>query len=155
MVLAATRPIDGTFRVGTDIVDLARFRAHVLRHGAPFLARLFTREEIDAAERWAVDIVAALGTALAVKKAVLAAIRPTAAVPLTDIVVGWGHGEWGSVALHGECGRAAIAQDVTLADMACARSGQVATATVIVRTSLVTGALDRATPYDSAAIGHN
>lgn len=155
MVIAATRPIDGTFRVGTDIIDLARFRSHVLRHGAPFLTRLFTREEIDAAERWAVDIVAALGTALAIKKAVLAAVRPTGAIPLTDIVVGWGHGEWASVVLRGEAGRAAVAQDVTVADMACARSGGIATASVIVRTSLVTGSLDRATPYDSAAIGHN
>lgn len=153
MVTAAQRPVDGTFRVGTDIVELGRFRALVLRHGTTFLARLFTRAEVEVAERHAIDVVAALAGCLAVKKAVIAAMRPTERIPLTDIECEWGHSDWASVALRGECHRFAVTQDVTVADIATARTGSVATATAIVRSGLLPMGVERVTPFDTRAIG--
>lgn len=154
MVIAAQqRLLDAAFRVGTDIVEIPRFRALVLQHGAPFLGRLFTRDEVATAERQAVDVVAALASCLAIKKAVLAAMKPTERIPLTEIVVEWGNADWASVALHGEAHRFAVTQDITIADIACARSGGAATATAIVRSGLLPTGVERATPYDSRAIG--
>jgi phosphopantetheine--protein transferase-like protein len=139
MILAAKRPVDGSFRVGTDVVELPRLRAHILRHGAALLGRLFTRDEVTAAETAGADVVAILGAALAIKKAFLGVIDADGRIPLTDIEVTMEGGAWSAIRLHGVARARAAAQGLTLADLATARSGHVATATVIVRADLVSG----------------
>ncbi len=139
MVLVTKRPVDGSFRVATEVVDLVRLRAHVLRLGAPFLGRLFTRAEVAAAEGSAVDVIASLGTALAVKKALVGLLGGQTRIPLTSIELAMEHGEWATIRLQGEAESLAEARRLMLVDLAVSRSGQVAMASVIVQSGLPSG----------------
>ncbi|MCU0627386.1 MAG: hypothetical protein MUF21_13015 [Gemmatimonadaceae bacterium] len=127
------RPLDRSFRVDNDSVDLARFGGHLRRLGTPFVSRLFTRREVDAATHHAVDVVAALGACLALKKAVARSIGDDTRIPLTDIEARWEFGAWNDVTLHGEAARAAERCGRSVADIATLRTGSMANASVIVR----------------------
>ena len=102
MVLVTKRPVDGSFRVATEVVDLVRLRAHVLRLGAPFLGRLFTRAEVAASEGSAVDVIASLGTGMQADSRVIS--RKTATTPAEPRAVRAGPGplcRWSTNAVDG------------------------------------------------------
>jgi len=92
--------------IGSDIVEVARIRAAVERHGDRFLQRCFRPEEIALAARRGAQGAATLAARWAAKEAFVKAVAVDGPIAYRDIEVVHREGGPASLRLHGRAAEA-------------------------------------------------
>lgn len=106
--------MNGTVRVGTDLVHVAHVTDAIEAFGDAYLRRVYTPSEVSTCRTSTGAAADRLAARFAAKEAALKVLRPTGGVALTDIGVEHGHDGAPTLVLSGEA--AARADAVGLVD---------------------------------------